>query len=245
MTLNIIIPAAGAGSRFSKNGWKRPKPFIRAGGKPLIDIVLGNMDIPDAKKIIILQDKYLKHINLIEEFYDDLVIIDGLTQGTACTVLEADNYLNENELIVVNSDQYLDTNILLFLEDARSRDLDGSILIFNDTERNPKWSFAKVGEDGLVSEVAEKKPISSLATVGLYYFKTGIAFKKYAKIMIDANDTYNNEYYTCPVYNHMIKDNLKVGIFEMKFEEMHGLGTPVDLELYSKRFKVDISADAP
>lgn len=245
MTLNVIIPAAGAGSRFSNQGWKRPKPFIRVGGKPLLDIVLENMQIPDAKKIIILQKQYSKHLHLIKEPYQDVVFIDGLTQGTACTVLEAEKYLNENELIVVNSDQYLKTNILTFLEDARARNLDGSILVFTENERNPKWSFAKITEDGLVSEVAEKKPISSLATVGLYYFKTGIEFKKYAERMIDANDTHNNEYYTCPVYNHMIKDSLRVGVFEIEYEQMHGLGTPNDLREYSKKFKLDMSLDAP
>ena len=244
MPINIVIPAAGAGSRFAKSGWKRPKPFIRADGRPLIDIVLKNMAISNSRKILILQNSYAEFVTSLNETYEDIVYVEGLTRGTACTVLSAGTHLNSNELVVVNSDQYLDTDLQTFIDDARARNLDGSILVFQDKDRDPKWSFAQVGSDNLVKRVAEKKPISDLATVGMYYFRTGLLFQKYALQMIEAEDTHNNEFYTCPIYNYLIQDSLRVGVYKMRAEDMHGLGTPNDLIKYAERFNVDISTDA-
>ena len=244
MPINIIIPAAGAGSRFAKHGWKRPKPFIRANGLPLLDIVLNNMTISNSRKIIILQNSYAEFVPSLSAKYEDIIYVEGLTRGTACTVLAADTHLNADELVIVNSDQFLDTDLQAFIDDARKRNLDGSILVFQDNSLDPKWSFAKVGPDGLVKLVAEKKPISNLATVGMYYFRTGSLFKKYALQMIEAEDTHNDEFYTCPIYNYLIRDNLRVGTYEMCSQDMHGLGTPDDLVKYANRFNVDISYDA-
>ena len=44
----------------------------------------------------------------------------------------------------------------------------------------------------------------------------------------------NNEFYVAPVYNNLIKDSLKIGIFNVGTEGngMHGLGTPKDLDLF-------------
>ena len=53
------------------------------------------------------------------------------------------------------------------------------------TASHPKWSYAKVNEEGFVTEVAEKKPISSNATVGIYWWKKGSDYVKYAEKMMD------------------------------------------------------------
>ena len=97
---------------------------------------------------------------------------------------------------------------------------------------NPKWSFAKLDQDNFVVEVKEKEVISDFATVGIYLFNTGSKFVDSAIDMIVENDRVNNEFYTCPVYNYMIKRGAKIGIFNIKFEQMHGIGTPEDLIKY-------------
>ena len=103
-----------------------------------------------------------------------------------------------------------------------------AILTFEST--NPKWSYAKVNELNLVVEVAEKKVISNLATVGIYYWKHGSDYVKYAKQMIEKNIRVNNEFYVCPVYNQAIEDEKKIIIFNA--DKMWGLGIPEDLEFY-------------
>ncbi|HWJ93058.1 MAG TPA: hypothetical protein VNR87_18220, partial [Flavisolibacter sp.] len=119
-----------------------------------------------------------------------------------------------------------------FIEDAAKKELDGSILTFIDAELNPKWSFAKTDEQGFVTEVQEKKAISKFATVGIYYFTKGSDFVNGAIDMIIRNDRVNNEFYTCPVYNYLIAEGKKIGIYNIDADAMHGTGTPEDLRTY-------------
>ena len=113
----------------------------------------------------------------------------------------------------------------------QEQDADCGILTFEST--HPKWSFVKLDDFGCVIEVAEKKPISNIATVGIYYWKRGSDYVKYAEQMIRKNIRHNNEFYVCPVFNEAIKDNKKIKTFSV--EKMWGLGTPEDLNIFLKR----------
>jgi NDP-sugar pyrophosphorylase family protein len=236
--MNILIPMAGLGSRFAKAGFEKPKPFIDVLGMPMINRVLENLNYPDANYILIAQAAHMEKepelVKEIENKYNATFIgIDKLTEGTACTVLYGRKYINNDEpLLIANSDQIVDISVRNFIDDCFERNLDGSILCFEDKELNPKWSFAKLGEDGLVTEVQEKKAISKHATVGIYLFSKGEYFVDAAIDMIVANDRVNNEFYTCPVYNYCIEQDKKIGIYNMEFEQMHGLGIPEDLNKY-------------
>ena len=98
------------------------------------------------------------------------------------------------------------------------------------TATHPKWSFAKTNESGMVTEVAEKNPISDEATVGYYYWRRGADFVKYAERMIEKDIRVNNEFYVCPVYNQAIEDGKVIRTHKAK--EMWGLGTPEDLNRF-------------
>jgi NDP-sugar pyrophosphorylase family protein len=236
--INIVIPMAGEGSRFVQTGYSKPKPFIDVNGKPMIVRVMENLKYPDARFILIGRKAHLeKEADLVKEiekkFNATFIAIDKLTEGTACTVLFARELINnDTPLLIANSDQLVDINIASYIDDCFKRKLDGSILTFTDRELSPKWSFAKIDKAGIVIEVQEKKPISDYATVGIYLFNKGTDFVDASIDMIINNDRVNNEFYTCPVYNYMIKLNKKVGILNMEFAQMHGLGTPEDLEKY-------------
>lgn len=136
--------------------------------------------------------------------------------------------------MIANSDQIVDISITDFIDDCLNRKLDGSILTFLDKELNPKWSFAKINSKELVIEVKEKEAISEHATVGIYMFSRGEDFVNGAIDMIIENDRVNNEFYTCPVYNYIIKENKRIGIYDINAEAMHGIGTPEDLNNYLK-----------
>ena len=236
--INILIPMAGLGSRFAKAGYKKPKPFIDVSGKPMIVRVLENLKYPDAKYILVAQWEHLQRekelVEKIEhEFNAVFVPIEKLSEGTACTVLYARKFINNSTpLLIANSDQIVDINIATFIDDCKNRELDGSILTFVDEHKDPKWSFAKIDEDGLVKEVKEKEVISPYATVGIYLYRRGSDFVNSAVDMIARNDRVNNEFYTCPTYNYAIKDGLKIGIYNIRFNQMHGIGTPEDLNSY-------------
>ncbi len=241
--INIVIPMAGAGSRFAKAGYEKPKPFIDVDGKPMIVRVLENLAYPDARYILIARKEHMEQesdlVKQIEKEFNAIFIpIEILTEGTACTVLYARKYINNDEpLLIANSDQIVDMNISDFIDDCSEKKLDGSILTFIDEFKDPKWSFAKIDENNLVTEVKEKVVISEYATVGIYLYLKGKYFVNASIDMIIENERVNNEFYTCPAYNYAINENKKIGIYNIKFNQMHGIGTPEDLNSYINKVK--------
>ena len=233
---------AGEGSRFAKVGYEKPKPFIDVKGKPMIVRVLENLAYPDAKYILIARKEHMEReaelVKEIEKEFNAIFIpIDKLTEGTACTVLYARKYINNDDLLLIaNSDQIVDMNIADFIDDCKERKLDGSILTFIDVHKDPKWSFAKIDANDLVTEVKEKEVISDYATVGIYLYAHGKYYVDASIDMFIENDRVKGEFYTCPTYNYAIADNAKIGIYNINFKQMHGIGTPGDLNTYIKGY---------
>lgn len=239
--INVVIPMAGLGSRFANAGYKKPKPFIDVNGLPMISRVLENLKIPSAKYYLIANKSHMdKEQALVKEisikYNAKFIPINLLTEGTACTVLFAREFINnEIPLLIANSDQIVDIDINNFIDDCTNRRLDGSILCFKDQEMSSKWSFAKLGDNGLVTQVKEKDPISQNATVGIYLYSQGSLFVDSAIDMIINNERVNNEFYTCPTYNYAINKLKKIGTYFIDQNQMHGIGTPKDLEKYLKK----------
>lgn len=234
---NVLIPMAGAGSRFSTAGYTFPKPLIEVNHKPMIQVVIENLNIKANFIYIVQKEHYEKYnlkylLNLITPNCD-IVQVDGLTEGAACTTLLAEEYINNDKhLLIANSDQFVEWDSNSFYYTMTNDNLDGGMLTFKAT--HPKWSFAKLDENGFITEIAEKKPISDIATVGIYYWNKGSDYVKYAEQMIKKNVRVNNEFYVAPVYNEAILDGFKFKPFNIK--KMWGLGTPEDLKNYLENF---------
>ena len=223
---------------FEKAGYTFPKPLIEVNGKPMIQVVVENLNI-DAKHIFIVQkEHYEKYdlkslLNLIAPNCE-IVQIEGLTEGAACTVLKAQELIDNDEpLIIANADQFIKWNSFETISMFNEPDVDGGILTFKSI--HPKHSFAKVDGDGFVLEVAEKKPISNDATVGIYYWKRGLDYVLYAESMIEKNIRTNNEFYVCPVYNEAIEDGRRIKASLV--DEMWGMGTPEELNNFLTHYK--------
>ena len=231
-TMNVLIPMAGRGSRFATQGYTFPKPLIDVKGKPMIQVVTENLNIKANYTFIVQKEHYEKYslqhlLNLIAPNCN-IVQVDGITEGAACTTLLAKEFIDNDEpLLMANSDQFVEWDSNETLYAFTNGNCDGGIITFPAT--HPKWSYAKLGEDGYVSEVAEKKPISEHATVGIYWWAKGSDYVKYAEQMIEKDIRVNNEYYVCPVFNEAIGDGKKVRIKEIEKEGMWGIGTPEDL----------------
>jgi HAD superfamily hydrolase (TIGR01509 family) len=235
--MNVLIPMAGAGSRFQAAGYTFPKPLIDVEGKPMIQVVVDNLNI-DATYIYVVQKEHREKYNLdtllnLITPNCKIVEVDGLTEGAACTTLLAKEHINNDApLVMANSDQFVEWDSNEFMYKMIEQKVDGGILTFKAT--HPKWSFAKVDEYGYVTEVAEKNPISDIATVGVYYWAKGSDYVKYAEQMIEKNIRTNNEFYTCPTFNEAIADGKKIKTFNI--EKMWGLGTPEDLKYYLENY---------
>ena len=240
--LQIVIPLAGKGSRFEKVGYTFPKPLIDVNGSAMIARVVENLKPAhrtDVKFIFIVQREHCEKYDLegvlksaVGDLDMEVIKIDGITQGAACTVLLAADYINnDDELLVANSDQLIEGELEKWYHTIHtSTEEDGLIMCFK--ANHPKWSYAKVDSYGRVIEVAEKKVISDMATTGVYWFKHGKDFVEGATQMIEKDIRTNDEFYVCPVFNELIIKGKKVYVLEIERESMKGLGTPEDLEKY-------------
>lgn len=234
--LTIVVPMAGRGSRFADAGFTDPKPLIPVNGKPMIKLVIENLRPSRPHRFVfICQREHVRAYGLERRLGEwapgcAIVQLDGVTEGAACSVLTAAEHIGEGPLMIANSDQYLDVSIDAYLD--RMAGLDG--LIMTMTASDPKWSFAAVSPEGLVTRVAEKEPISPEATVGVYNFARGADFVRGAREMIAQDLRVNGEFYVAPVYNMLIAQGARIGIHNIGAEAdgMYGLGVPSDLALF-------------
>ena len=159
--------------------------------------------------------------------------MDSLTEGAACTALLAKEHINSDEdLLIANSDQFIEYQRQNFISLKDMTSVDAIVWTFNAV--HPKWSFVKTNARGYITEVAEKRPISDIATCGIYWYRKGSDFVKYAEQMIEKNIRVNNEFYIAPVYNELIQD--KKSLIPFYVHEMWGLGTPEDLIHFKENY---------
>jgi dTDP-glucose pyrophosphorylase len=231
---------AGRGSRFQKEGYTLPKPLIPVLGKPMIQVVINNLrpKVPHRFIFICLQE-HLEKYQVAEKLKawagagTEIVTVDQVTEGAACTVLLAKEFINNDEpLMIANSDQWVDTDINDYLETMNRENADG--LIMTMWANDPKWSFVRFNEKHEIIEVVEKEVVSNEATVGIYNYKHGKDFVRAAEQMIAKNYRVNGEFYVAPVYNELIREGKKIIIYNIGKEAdgMYGLGTPSDLKLF-------------
>jgi NDP-sugar pyrophosphorylase family protein len=236
--MKILIPMAGEGSRFAREGYTFPKPLVDVDGKPMIQKVVENLDF-DAEYIFLVRMEHLAKYEGLKTTLDRItngkfriVAVGGLTEGAACTALLAKEYINNDEdLLIANSDQVIEYSPENFNYLKNFTSTDGIVFTFRAV--HPKWSFVKTNSRGVVTEVAEKNPISDIATCGIYWYRRGSDFVSYAERMIDKNIRINNEFYIAPVYNQLIQDGKQLIPFFV--HRMHGIGTPEDLNSYLSR----------
>lgn len=240
--INVVVPMAGEGLRFKNAGWKTPKPLIDVRGKPMVAAVINDLNI-EANYIFIIKEEHDEQYNLtcmlnLIKPGCKIVKVRGKQSGAATTILEAKELINnDNHLLIANSDQMWGWNANAFYNSITQSNIDGSIVVFKDDLRDPRWSFAKINDEGYVVEVAEKNPISDLATGGIYYFTKGSDFVKYAEQMVTANERVNNEFYVAPVYNFAIRDGKQINTFTI--DKFWPTGTPEELEYYLANRPID------
>ena len=238
--MKILIPMAGEGSRFVKEGYTFPKPLIDVRGKPMIQSVVENLDF-DCEYVFLVRKKHIEQYSGLIDTLDRItngrfnyVAVDGLTEGAACTALLAEQYINNDEgLLIANSDQHIEYERENFITLKSLTNTDAIVYTFNAV--HPKWSFVKTNSRGFVTEVAEKRPISNIATCGIYWYRRGADFVRYAKQMIEKDIRVNNEFYIAPVYNELIQDGKTLIPFYV--HKMWGIGTPEDLRYFLEKSK--------
>lgn len=237
--IQLVIPMAGLGSRFANAGYQEKKPLIDVLGKPMISRVVNN-----------LMSEYIGHVILVttREIFESedlraaignigipisIMALDELSAGPAETVYLAKPLIDQNfPLVIANSDQFVNASLDHFYESLFSSDTAGSILTMQDSD--PKWSFAELKADGMVSRIVEKEVISTNATVGIYGFSSAKLAWIAIEQMFNAEDKTNGEFYVGPAYNYLVNSGEDIKIFDLGpvNEVMYGLGIPSDLQLF-------------
>jgi NDP-sugar pyrophosphorylase family protein len=244
MPLQVVIPAAGIGSRFKSVGINTPKPLIEVGRTPMILWVIANLELgPNDSVYVICQredemrtalTKYLVDIDFEVTFLE----IEGLTSGPASTVaLALPSLISDVPIIVANSDQYVSNSLSSFVSSAREKNFDGTILTMEAS--GAKWSYIGRDSEGRIERVVEKSEISNEATVGIYAWSSPELLNRSIDFLRDENLLVNGEYYVAPSYGYLFSQNLQIGTFSVgnHGEAVHGLGTPDDLEMFLKHPK--------
>jgi len=203
-----------------------PKVLTDVNGKLLIERSSEPFtSLPYNKKIIVAVPKNKisvykldKVLPLLDESIEVCAINDE-TQGAVCSAMLAIEHLDLNEPLIISSfEQVLDVDLVPFIDDFINNDADAGVLTFESI--HPKWSFVKKDDDGIVSQAAEKIPISKYAIAGFYFFKNANIFIEAAKKMIRNDVMYNGMFYISHTLNEVILNEGKV------------IGIPIDKSKY-------------
>ena len=242
--VNVLIPMAGAGSRFHHAGYSVPKPLIKVFEKTMIRTSVDTLKLKgiDCNYIFVARrykeqehNDALKKELLSIDPEATIVYVNELTEGSACTCLLArDRMYKDLPLFIFNCDQVFNFSqrTVDTIYNVVNSNLNGAVITWKDT--NPKNSFCEVSENCLCYNFTEKQPVSDNALIGFHYWKKTSDFISSAEKMIEQNLKFNNEYYIAPTYNFLDKI-INIPITK---DECYLIGTPADLDYYLEKPKI-------
>lgn len=249
--MNILIPMAGAGKRFSDAGYTVSKPLIPTtylkDGQKYPMVVCAVKDIVDLVgngNIIFINrtDNTAETFHEVKSHFENarFIGIDHLTEGQACTCLLAKDMINNDQPLFIGG---CDNGMVADAEKFSRLSEKADVLVFTYRHhdcvlRNPNaYGWVMTDADGRATGVSVKKaisedPMNDHAIVASFWFKKGAYFVDNAEKMIADDDRINNEFYVDKVMDHCISSGLKVMVYEI--DRYIGWGTPEDYECYEK-----------
>jgi NDP-sugar pyrophosphorylase family protein len=169
-----------------------------------------------------------------------VIPIMARTKGAICSALLGAEYIdNDEELILMAIDDFMDEDSAGIINEFRSANADTGIVSFNSV--HPRYSFAKTDENGVPVEFAEKTPISKNALVSFYYFRHGCDFVECAKEVIRKDNSVNGKFYISQTLNEMILKQKRIVMRKITNDKFHPLKTEAQMaeyitELNDKRY---------
>ena len=239
--LHIVMPMAGEGSRFLKEGWTTPKPLIELNGQPLFKHAISSVTDKDIqmKYSFIVRQEHIDKYQIdkgIRSFLPEanLFSVVKTTRGAVETGLIAENAIADDDaVIVMDCDlEFRSKKFMEIIKQILNKPIEeatgGALVSFESNE--PRYSYAALGEDGFVARTAEKEVISNHALCGAYFFASGRRFKQIAHLLLAEPAFTKPEYYVSLLFNYLLKDGEKVWLAPM--EEYYSYGTPEELKRY-------------
>jgi dTDP-glucose pyrophosphorylase len=238
--VNILVLLGGKSNFFNTPEYQFPKSLIEIKGKPMIELVIDNLNkIKTKKKFIFVanDDECVKYhldntLDLLTDHQSAIEKLRGETRGAACSALMAVKHISTHELIICNSDQIIDVDFNLVLADFRKRKLEAGVICFESV--HPKWSYVNLDRDDNIIETAEKKPISKNAIAGWYYFKNGMDFVKSAMKSVKKDASVNGAYFIAPSLNELVLEDRKLGVYRISASSYHSFYSPQKIKEYEE-----------
>lgn len=240
--INILMPLAGRSVFFDGPEYHYPKPLIEIHGKTMIEWAINDYKkIREEKRFIFIvnaSDCSKHHIDnvlsLLTDHQCEIIRLEKETKGAACSALMAIDYIdNEDRLIIGNSDQIFDEDLNAVLKFFEKRGADGGVICFNTV--HPRWSYVRLDDNSKIVESAEKRPISTKAIAGFYYFKKGKSFVSAAMRSIEKGASVDGIYYIAPVFNEMVLESKNLEVYETDSDKYHTFYSPQKIEEFEQK----------
>lgn len=239
--LHIIMPMAGEGSRFLKEGWATPKPLIRLHDRELFLRAIGSVKVTNApmKYSFIVRQEHIDKYQIdkkIKRILPEANIFSVLktTRGAVETCLMAREAIDvEDSIVVMDCDlEFKSKTYVAYIESILFKpvnQVDGGALVSFDSDL-PKYSYAEVDADMNVIRTAEKEVISNHALCGAYFFSKAQSFLAAADAMLADTSFSKPEFYVSLLFNTLLRNGEHVKL--VKMEEYYSYGTPEELKRY-------------
>lgn len=236
--MNILVPMAGDSRRFEEAGYSYPKNLVEIDGQSLAEHVLRQLTpLASRGRIICLvrddENRRFHTADVVRLICPSATVlaVAGLESGAACTALLAIEHLVRDEpLLVFNGDQIISRDLSAVVAEFEERGLDGGTIVFSAI--HPRWSYVRLDDDGYVVEAAEKRPISTLATAGAYWYRRAGDFLDAVMDMIRKDARVDGRFFICPAYNELVLRQKRIGVVEIARSEYHSFATPQGVREY-------------
>jgi dTDP-glucose pyrophosphorylase len=237
--MKLLVLMAGGSDAFEEAGHSYPKNLVEIDGLPLAQRVVEHLaPVIEActGSVFLIGDAEHRRFHTGDVIRllapgAEIVTVPQIDTGAACTALHAIGHVSGDEpLLVVNGDQILEIDLLPVVQSFQERELDGGVITFDGV--HPRWSYVRTGADGLVTEAAEKRPISRHATAGAYWYRRGQDFVDAVMDMIRKDASVDGRFYICPAYNELILRQQRIGTYPIDRDAYFSLSSPRGVEAY-------------
>lgn len=238
--VNLIMPMAGKGSRFSGEGFDLPKPLIKIWDKPFFYWAARSVTkFVDTESIVFVTlEEHVDKFHIDKEILSyfptaKIVVLPDTPNGAVLTSLQGVKAVKSDAPVLFNDCDHI-FSCPDFYDFAQNIDekVDGALITFESSD--PKFSFCALDDEGNVTRTVEKEAISTDAICGAYYFKSRDVFEKSADVYL--KECQYKEFFISGVYNVMAKAGKKIARFRSAWHIPFGTPEEYKIAVSSKAF---------
>ncbi|MDQ1329832.1 MAG: hypothetical protein QG578_94 [Thermodesulfobacteriota bacterium] len=224
--MKALILAAGLGTRLAPYTDHTPKPLFPVAGRPLLDIIIRNLEAAGCESIIInthhLHNKIDAFLNSRQYSIPVKTLYEPVILGTGGAIKNAGAFWNNRPFIVINSDIYTDIDLSKVYRFHLDHDHTAT-LVLTDYE---EFNNVLVGKDdsiiGFGNRCADSLPPANQENIRRLAF-TGIQVLDPEILDFIPANSFSN---SIDVFRQMISAGKKIHAFMPEKHSWNDLGTP-------------------